>query len=44
LPYRAAIHAALEVAEELRAEGAVPAATPYADLQQRLVQYQQRTS
>jgi 2-methylisocitrate lyase-like PEP mutase family enzyme len=40
LPYRAAIHAATAVAAAVRDGQAVPAATPYNDLQARLVRYQ----
>jgi len=40
LPYRAAIHAATEVAGAVRAGRPVPAATPYPDLQARLVGYE----
>jgi 2-methylisocitrate lyase-like PEP mutase family enzyme len=39
LPYRAALHAATAVATGVRAGEAVPAATPYAELQARLVEY-----
>lgn len=39
LPYRAAIHAAAEVAAAVREGRAVPAATPYAELQARLTQF-----
>lgn len=42
LPYRAALHAAVAVAEAVRGEGAVPAATPYPELQARLVDYASR--
>jgi 2-methylisocitrate lyase-like PEP mutase family enzyme len=41
LPYRAAIHAATEVADAVRDGRPVPAATPYPDLQARLVRYEQ---
>jgi 2-methylisocitrate lyase-like PEP mutase family enzyme len=44
LPYRAAIHAAVEVAEAARAGRAMPAAAPYQDLQARLVRFEQSTS
>lgn len=44
LPYRAAIHAAAEVATAVRDGRPVPAATPYPDLQARLVRYQQAAS
>lgn len=40
LPYRAAIHAAAQVAEAVRDGGPVPAAAPYPDLQARLVRYE----
>jgi 2-methylisocitrate lyase-like PEP mutase family enzyme len=40
LPYRAAIHAATEVADAVRAGRPVPAAAPYPDLQARLVEYE----
>lgn len=43
LPYRAAIHAATEVATAVRDHRTVPAATPYPDLQARLVRYQKGT-
>ncbi len=39
LPYRAAIHAAAQSAIAVRDGRAVPEATPYADLQARLVRY-----
>jgi 2-methylisocitrate lyase-like PEP mutase family enzyme len=39
LPYRAALHAAVEVAGAVRDGHAVPAATPYPELQDRLVRY-----
>lgn len=42
LPYRAALHAAVAVAEAVRGTGPVPAATPYPDLQARLVDYASR--
>jgi 2-methylisocitrate lyase-like PEP mutase family enzyme len=41
LPYRAAIHAAAETATAVRDGRAIPAATPYDDLQARLVRYEQ---
>ncbi len=41
LPYRAAIHAAVEVAAAVRDGRAVPAVTPYVQLQARLVAYAQ---
>lgn len=44
LPYRAAIHAAVEVAAAVRDGGTLPAATPYAELQARLVRYSQTTT
>ncbi len=40
LPYRAAMHTALDVATAVRDGGAVPPATPYPELQGRLVQYE----
>jgi 2-methylisocitrate lyase-like PEP mutase family enzyme len=40
LPYRAAMHTALDVAIAVRDGGAVPPATPYPELQARLVQYE----
>jgi 2-methylisocitrate lyase-like PEP mutase family enzyme len=40
LPYRAAIHAATEVADAVREGRPLPAATPYPDLQDRLVRYE----
>ncbi len=40
LPYRAAIHAAVEVAAAVRDGQVVPAAEPYPDLQARLVSYE----
>jgi 2-methylisocitrate lyase-like PEP mutase family enzyme len=39
LPYRAAMHAAAEAAVAVRDGGAVPAATPYDELQARLVHF-----
>jgi 2-methylisocitrate lyase-like PEP mutase family enzyme len=39
LPYRAAIDAAVGVAAAVREGGAVPSATPYAEMQERLVRY-----
>jgi 2-methylisocitrate lyase-like PEP mutase family enzyme len=39
LPYRAAMHTALDVATAVRDGRPVPPATPYADLQARLVRY-----
>jgi len=39
LPYRAAMHAAIEVALAVRDGHAVPDAVPYADLQDRLISY-----
>jgi len=39
LPYRAAVHAAVEVAAGVRDGHPVPAATPYPELQARLVRY-----
>jgi 2-methylisocitrate lyase-like PEP mutase family enzyme len=41
LPYRAAVHAAVEVAGGVRDGRAIPEATPYPDLQARLVRYEQ---
>jgi 2-methylisocitrate lyase-like PEP mutase family enzyme len=41
LPYRAAIHAAVAVAGGVRDGHAIPEATPYQDLQARLVRYEQ---
>lgn len=41
LPYRAAIHAAIEVGAAVRDGRAIPAAAPYSDLQTRLIQYAQ---
>jgi 2-methylisocitrate lyase-like PEP mutase family enzyme len=40
LPYRAAIHAAAEVAGAVRDGRTIPAATPYPDMQARLVRYE----
>jgi 2-methylisocitrate lyase-like PEP mutase family enzyme len=40
LPYRAAIHAAVEVADGVRDGRAIPDATPYQDLQARLLRYE----
>jgi 2-methylisocitrate lyase-like PEP mutase family enzyme len=40
LPYRAAIHAAAQVADAVRNGDPVPAAAPYPDLQARLVRYE----
>jgi 2-methylisocitrate lyase-like PEP mutase family enzyme len=40
LPYRAAIHAATEVAGAVRDGRAIPASAPYADLQARLLRYE----
>ncbi len=40
LPYRAAIHAAAEVATAVRDGRDIPGATSYPDLQSRLVQYE----
>jgi 2-methylisocitrate lyase-like PEP mutase family enzyme len=42
LPYRAAMRAATDVALAIRDGGTVPPATPYADLQDRLVRYAMR--
>ncbi|MFE6029156.1 isocitrate lyase/PEP mutase family protein [Streptomyces niveus] len=42
LPYRAALHAAVAVAQAVRGNGTVPAATPYPELQARLVDYTSR--
>ncbi|MGW8672016.1 isocitrate lyase/PEP mutase family protein [Streptomyces niveus] len=42
LPYRAALHAAVAVAQAVRGTGTVPAATPYPQLQARLVDYTSR--
>ncbi|MFD4700378.1 isocitrate lyase/PEP mutase family protein [Streptomyces niveus] len=42
LPYRAALHAAVAVAQAVRGTGAVPAATPYPELQARLIDYTSR--
>jgi 2-methylisocitrate lyase-like PEP mutase family enzyme len=39
LPYRAAIDAAVGVAAAVREGGAVPSATPYPEMQERLVRY-----
>jgi 2-methylisocitrate lyase-like PEP mutase family enzyme len=39
LPYRAAIDAAVGVAAAVREGGAAPSATPYAEMQERLVRY-----
>jgi 2-methylisocitrate lyase-like PEP mutase family enzyme len=39
LPYRAAIHAAVDAATAVREHAAIPAATPYAELQNRLSDY-----
>lgn len=44
LPYRAAIQAAVEVAVAVRDGCALPTATPYAELQARLVRYAQTTT
>ncbi|GAA1216984.1 isocitrate lyase/PEP mutase family protein [Pseudonocardia alaniniphila] len=41
LPYRAALHAAVAVAAGVRDGRAIPEATPYPDLQARLVRYEQ---
>jgi 2-methylisocitrate lyase-like PEP mutase family enzyme len=41
LPYRAAMHAAVEVAGAVRDGRTIPLATPYAELQARLVRYDQ---
>jgi 2-methylisocitrate lyase-like PEP mutase family enzyme len=41
LPYRAAIQAAVEVAAGVRDGRAIPASTPYPELQARLVRYEQ---
>lgn len=40
LPYRAAMHAAVEAVAAVRDGGPVPAATPYAELQERLLRHQ----
>ena len=40
LPYRAAIDAAVAVAASVRDERPVPAATPYPEMQDRLVAFQ----
>lgn len=43
LPYRAALHAAVRVADTVRGGGgALPEATPYPQLQARLVDYASR--
>ncbi|MFD3485463.1 isocitrate lyase/phosphoenolpyruvate mutase family protein [Streptomyces sp. NPDC058665] len=42
LPYRAALHAAVRVAEAVRGTGTVPEATPYPELQARLIDYASR--
>ena len=42
LPYRAALHAAVGAARAVRDGGALPAATPYPDLQARLAGYASR--
>lgn len=42
LPYRAALHAAVRAADAVRDGGTVPAATPYPELQARLVDYASR--
>lgn len=42
LPYRAALHAAVAVADAVRGTGTVPPATPYPDLQARLADYAAR--
>jgi 2-methylisocitrate lyase-like PEP mutase family enzyme len=44
LPYRAALDAAVAVADALRDGHSAPAATPYAEAQDRLVQYQRLRS
>jgi 2-methylisocitrate lyase-like PEP mutase family enzyme len=41
LPYRAAMHAAAAVASAVRDGRAIPASTPYPELQARLVRYEQ---
>jgi 2-methylisocitrate lyase-like PEP mutase family enzyme len=41
LPYRAAIDAAVRVAGSVRAGAAVPSATPYPEMQGRLVRFQE---
>jgi 2-methylisocitrate lyase-like PEP mutase family enzyme len=41
LPYRAAIHSAVGVASGVRDGRAIPASTPYPELQARLVRYEQ---
>ena len=43
LPYRAAVHAAVAAATAVRDGGSTPAATPYADLQGRLVRHAEST-
>ncbi|WP_330174664.1 isocitrate lyase/phosphoenolpyruvate mutase family protein [Streptomyces sp. NBC_01498] len=43
LPYRAALHAAVAVAEAVRGGGDVPAATPYPDLQARPADHASRS-
>jgi 2-methylisocitrate lyase-like PEP mutase family enzyme len=43
LPYRAAIHAAVDVAAAVKESRAIPAATAYPELQARLVGYEQST-
>lgn len=43
LPYRAALHAAVQAATTVRDGGQPPAATPYPDLQARLVRYERST-
>ncbi|HVV21376.1 MAG TPA: isocitrate lyase/phosphoenolpyruvate mutase family protein [Pseudonocardiaceae bacterium] len=42
LPYRAALHAAVEVADALRSGRPVPDATPYGELQDRMVAFTRR--
>lgn len=42
LPYRAALHAAVDVADTLRSGRPVPAATPYGELQDRMVTFTRR--
>jgi 2-methylisocitrate lyase-like PEP mutase family enzyme len=44
LPYRAAVDAAVNVASALRDGKQVPAATPYREMQSRLVSFSQRSS
>jgi 2-methylisocitrate lyase-like PEP mutase family enzyme len=44
LPYRAAVDAAVNVANALRDGNQVPAATPYWEMQSRLVAFSQRTT